>query len=291
MGAEFIPVMSGEEGASAVFSHTVTRQVTAEVENLRARLADALEEMGYSVLNENPLQARRGHSARVQYGCSQDILDYKASLNVGLKSISSNSVRLTFNYDVTSSQLTKGDRNTLTREAEAILATALARATANHCFACGAETAGSSKFCRRCGSALSAATPAETEVLRLTSNANASQKTIGTGLAFFLLAVALSLMLFFGSSDPIKFAKMVKVIGILSTTLGAGGILMIIFGWLKLRRIVSWPIGQESYLPLRRAPITDANVPDTNELPPASIHHPVTEATTDLLPHEIKRAS
>lgn len=44
------------------FDHDVPRIVAGDAESLRARLADALEQMGYRVLNENPIQARRGAS-------------------------------------------------------------------------------------------------------------------------------------------------------------------------------------------------------------------------------------
>lgn len=295
MGAEFIAAMSDDGGMSFSFDHDVTRQVAGDIESLRTQLADALEETGYRVLNETPLQARRGTKSSAQSGCSQNILDYQTFLEVGLKPTGANSSRVTFAYTVKgmySGCMTKGDRNTLTREAEAIIATALARTAVAQCSTCGADTSGSSRFCRRCGAPLSVSTPAETEVLRLTSNANASQKTIGTGLLFFLMTAALLATVFLiGSDDPIRQAKLVRVMGTLSAALGTAGMLLVLWGWFKLRQMINQTIEQDAVTVPRRKTVEGVIVPDTNELPPASIQHPVTEATTDLLPHEIKRAS
>lgn len=295
MGAEFIAAMSDGGGMYSSFDHDVTRQVVGDIESIRAKLLDALEESGYRVLNETPLQARRSTKSSAQSGCSQNILDYQTTLEIGLKPIGPNSTRLTFAYTVKgvySGYITKGDRNTLTREAEAILATALARTVSTHCSACGADTIGSSRFCRQCGAPLSASIPAEAEVLRLTSKTNASQKTIGTGLLFFVMAAALLAAVFLvGSDDPVRQAKLVKIMGTVSAALGSAGMLMVFWGWMKLRQLISQPIEQDALPTPRRNLIEGVSVPDTNELPPASIQYPITEATTDLLPHEIKRAS
>lgn len=294
MGAEFIAAMSDSSGMSFSFDHDVTCQVVGDIESLRAKLADALEETGYRVLNETPLQARRSAKSSAQSGCSQNILDYQTTLEIGLKPTGANSSRVTFAYTVKgvySGYMTKGDRNTLTREAEAIIATALARTAAARCPACEADTAGSSRFCRQCGVPLIVAIPAETEVLRLTSNANASQKTIGTGLLFFLMTAALLATVFLiGSDDPIRQAKLIRVMGTFSAALGTAGMVLVFWGWFKLRQMTNQTIEQDAPVP-RRKTVEGVIVPDTNELPPASIQHPVTEATTDLLPHEIKRAS
>ena len=95
MGAKY----SGAMGDTN-FDHDVTRIVAGDAESLRARLASALERMGYRVLNENPIQARRGARGLARSGCSQDILDYHRSLYIGLKSAGANSTRVTFAYTV-----------------------------------------------------------------------------------------------------------------------------------------------------------------------------------------------
>lgn len=295
MSAEFIPMMTNDGGMYQIFEFDVTRHVVGDAETVRAGLTDALEQLGYRVLNDNPIQARR--ITRGGAGCefSSDVLDYQTTLNIGLKSVGSNSTRVVFDYKVKGTAggwLSKGDRKTLTREAEAIIATAMTRATGTHCSACGNDTAGSSRFCRKCGSPLTAAAaPAEKEVLRLTARTNAAQKNLGFGLLFLLIGAALLLILPFGSADPIKFVKLVKIIGFLSSAFGGIGLWMIFYSWFKLRQVVSQPIEQDSLPAPRRNVIESLPVPTTNELTPVSIQHPITEGTTDLLPHEIKRAS
>src|SRR5262245_66345600 len=80
----------------ASFDHDVTRIVAGDAESWRVRLAGALEQMRYRVLNENPIQARRGASGLARSGCSQDILDYHRSIYIGLKSAGANSTRVNF---------------------------------------------------------------------------------------------------------------------------------------------------------------------------------------------------
>lgn len=297
MGAEFISTMSNGGGMYYTFEHDVTRHVFGDAESVRARLTDALEQMGYRVLNDNPIQARRSAKSSATSGCSQDILQYQTTLNIGLKTAGINLTRVTFDYEIKgvySGYMTKGDRRTLTREAEAILALAMARSSATHCAACGADTAGSSRFCRQCGSPLTIATPPQMEVLRMTSNANASSKNIGMGLFFVLLAGLVLPLLFLHTDDPVRYAKILKVVLALSSSFGIAGLLMVLFGYWRLRNTINKPIELDALPQSPRRGFSEnnreINAPDTNELPPTSIQHPVTEATTDLLPHEVKRA-
>jgi len=303
MSAEFIAAM-GDDGTSYTFEHDVTRQVAGSADTIRARMADALEQMGYRVLNENPLQARRGAKGCAQSGCASDILAYQTVLNVGVKSTGANSSRVTFDYTVKgvySGYLSKGDRNTLTREAEAILAQAMARAASAHCPACGVDTAGSSRFCRQCGASLGAVVTAEVEVLKLTSGANASYSNLSGGIFFLALGAALLLVMPFGSDDPVKFAKLVKAISFISIALGGTGLTMLMVGLARLRQLVRRDIEPDAAPVLPRRGIKEspgqkvANAPTTSALqaalPPLSASHSVIEVTTDLLPHEVKRAS
>jgi len=285
MGAEFTAAMS--DSGFYTFEHDVTRIVAGDPESVRARLADALEQMGYRVPDENPLHARRSARGGAMTGCSTNVLNYSTSLNVGLKSAGPNSTRVTFDYvvkQVYTGYLSKGDRHTLTREAEAIIALATARATPSTCSSCGAEIVGGSRFCRQCGAPKNAAYPAELEVLRLTAGANASYKSIAPGALFIIIALLLPLMLFFLDQDHVKFTKRVMVISALASALGASGLIMLLTGLFRLRELAKPPAEAES-LPPRRS----IGVPDTAELPPPSVQHSVTEATTDLLSQKAER--
>ena len=297
MGAEYSGAMGGIS-----FDHDVTRIVAGDAESLRARLAGALEQMGYHVLNENPIQARRGASGLARSGCSQDILDYRRSLDIGLKSAGANSTRVTFAYTVkgvSSGYLTKGDRNTLTREAEAIVSLAQSRATLSYCPACGADGAGGTRFCRQCGAPVAASDPPELDLLRLTADANASYKTIVAGAIFILVGLLAPMLIFMKITlfPSLEEAKLVKLMALVLGSLGATGLSFLIAGLWRLGRTIRHrPEREELPAPSRRSFVEGVNPPDTAALPPQSIQpiqHPaqqsIADATTGLLPQEVNR--
>jgi hypothetical protein len=296
VGAEYMGAMGG-----ASFDHDVTRVMAGDAESLRARLAEALERMGYRVLNENPIQARRSASDMAKTGCSQDILDYHRSLDIGLKSAGANSTRVTFAYTVkgvVSGFITKGDRATLTREAESIVALAQSRAALSYCPACGAGGVGGTRFCRQCGAPVASADPPELDLLRLTADANASFKNVVTGAIFALIGMLVALSLFFLKliqfPDHSEGAKLMKLMALFLGAFGAPGLAFIIAGLWRLRRTIKYrPEREELPAPSRRSSVEGVNPPDAAALPPQSIQHPaqhsVTEATTGLLPQEVKQ--
>ncbi len=292
MSAEFLAAMGDGSGMYYHVEHDVTRTVFGDVESVRARLSDALEQIGYSVLNEAPIQAKRRGTTAGSSGCSTDILDYPASLTVGLKAAGPGATRVTFAYVVRHPYgfLTKGDRHTLTREAEAIVALANARAFPANCPSCGAAVTGGTRFCRQCGApASAAAAPAELDLLHLTAGANAGYKGAGWGAIFLLIALLLPLLLFFGSDDPARFAKMVKVISIVGGSLGLSGLLLLSSGLWRLAKALNRTPDRDLREPIAPPVRRDLAAPATNELPPASASpHSVTDATTDLLPHEVR---
>jgi len=294
MGAEFTGAMGDTS-----FDHDVTRIVAGDAEGLRARLADALEKMGYRVLNENPIQARRGARSLANSGCSQDILDYRRSLDIGLKPAGSNATRVTFAYTVKgvySGYITKGDHNTLTREAEAIIALAQSRAALSYCPACGADGAGGSRFCRQCGAPVAAADPPELDLLRLTAGANASYKNIVAGAICILTGLLVPALFFLFKSDTMSVEKLLKLTALLVGLVSGTGVVFLMAGLWRLGRTIKHrPEQEELPAPSRRAFVEGANPPGAAALPPQSIQYPVqhsvTEATTGLLPQEVKRTN
>jgi hypothetical protein len=317
MGAEYTGMM-GETN----FDHDVTRVVAVDAENLRARLAGALERMGYRVLNENPIQARHGARGLARSGCSQDILDYRRSLDIGLKSTGANATRVTFAYTVKgvySGYVTKGDRNTLTREAEAILALAQSRDALSRCPACGADGIGGARFCRKCGAPVAASDPLELDLVRLTADANAGYNNIMAGLLFIIpgaLIPLLTLLLIYFKHDAMITEKILKLAVLCLSLVSGIGLGFLIAGMRRLGKIVKRepepqgtyvelygiafgvgkmvgrePEPQDTPSPSRR----DISAPGAVALPPQSIQHPVqnsvTEATTGLLPQEVKRTN
>jgi hypothetical protein len=318
MGAEYTGMM-GETS----FDHDVTRVVAVDVENLRTRLAGALERMGYRVLNENPIQARHGARGLARSGCSQDILDYRRSLDIGLKSTGANATRVTFAYTVKgvySGYLTKGDRNTLTREAEAILALAQSRDALSRCPACGADGIGGARFCRKCGAPVAASDPLELDLVRLTADANAGYKSVAGGLIFIvvgaLIPLLIPLLTYLFKHDAMSAEKILKLAVICLSVVSGIGLGYLIAGMRRLGKMVrrepepqgtyvesygiAFGVGkmvgrdpepQETPTPSRR----DISAPGRVALPPQSIQHQVqksvTEATTGLLPQEVKRTN
>jgi hypothetical protein len=289
MGSDYTGMMGDTS-----FDHDLTRIVAGDAESLRARLTGALEQMGYRVLNENPIQARHGASSLARTGCSQDILDYRRTLDIGLKSAGANATRVTFAYTVTgvnTGYLTKGDRNTLTREADAVIALAQSRAALSYCQECGADGAGGTRFCRKCGAPVAASDPPELELLRLTAGANAGLKNIGGGLLFIALGTLIPLIIYLFKHDTMSAEKMLKLTFYLSIISGIG-LGLLIAGIGRLRKTVDRKLEpQGAPSPSRR----DIEPPDTAALPPQSIQsplqHSVTEDTTGLLPQEVKRTN
>ncbi len=280
------------------FDYDVVRVVAGDAESLRARLLVALEQMGYQVINENPIQARRGASSQAETGCSQDILDYRRTLDIGLKSAGSNATRVTFAYavNVVTGYMTKGDRHTLTREAEAIIALAESRAALSYCPSCGADVAGGARFCRQCGFPRTASNPAELDLLRLTANANASYKNILMGAIFILSGLLTPALLLLFKHDTMTVEKLLKLTALLASLVSTPGVFFLLAGLWRLGRAISRkPEHDELSAAPRRGFAEELNPPAAAALPPQStqhpIQHPITEVTTGLLPQEVKRTN
>ena len=62
--SEFIAVAGASGGNYGVGEYTTRRVMPGDVETVRARLVYALESLGYAVVSENPLQARRASRKR-----------------------------------------------------------------------------------------------------------------------------------------------------------------------------------------------------------------------------------
>ena len=192
------------------------KQVLAgDEEGVRARLVEALETLNYLVLGERPLQAKRGARGLGAYYASADVRDYPTKLNISLKPLGAGATLVTLDYEVTHAGgvSTKGDRQTLRREAEAIFALAADRAEPSSCRACGAYNAGDARFCRLCG-AQCAAEPAELEVLRLEAGARAGHQLNVIGIVWGLLVMLLSLLLVSsGKESTVKLGLTIMMLG------------------------------------------------------------------------------
>lgn len=281
MGSEVI--LMGDSGSTMGTSeHFITRHIAGDVEAVRMRLVVALEEMNYRVVTENPLIAKRAARGSGVWGGSTDVLDYPATITIGLKASGRGATRANFDYVVKHPMLSGGDKQTLTREAEAIIALAMRRAPVS-CAACGVEIVTESRFCRQCGAPTGAAKPAELEVLRLTAGGRAGYQLTVIALVFLLLALLPPLLPLLKSfPDPARFMRVVRGVIILSGILSGIGFWTLIAGLRRLHLTLN-PKGTEEPAIAPRLP----GAVRTNELPPAEespLPGSIVDGTTDLLP-------
>ena len=78
-------------------------------ETVRAQLMDALEVLGYDIIEDEPnIIARRGSKGWGGSYMSANALDYATTLTLRLKSIGANSTRVTFDYLIKHGMFNKG---------------------------------------------------------------------------------------------------------------------------------------------------------------------------------------
>src|SRR5687767_11322245 len=186
--SEFIAAMGSSGNEMTVSEYTCQRVLTGETEAVRARLVCAIENLGYVVVSDSPLQARR---KRLRNIVAADFLDHPRKLAVGLRQVGASAALVTFDFAVThGGWVTKGDMLTLEREADAIAALAASPPATGLCPSCGTENGGDARFCRLCGAPNTTAEPAEMEVLRLTASSRAGLQEIVSGLVVVALTAA-----------------------------------------------------------------------------------------------------
>lgn len=259
------------------------KQVLAgDAEGVRARLIDALEAMNYRVLGEQPLRAKRSARGLGAFYVSADVRDYPTTLTVALKPAGAGAVLVTLDYEVTHAGgvSTKGDRQTLRREAEAILALAAERAGPTSCRRCGAYNTGDSRYCRLCGAHCAAGEPAELEVMRLTAGARAGHQLNVTGMALGLLTLLVVLLLTASGKASMKQGLLMFMLG------EVVALVVMSFGAAYLHRSLNQgERGEQSPAGARGA------FPPTvyESLPPPAPRGSVTEGTTELLEAQTER--
>ncbi len=216
------------------FEHHFRRTIPGDIDSVRQRLSDVIEGFGYIVLGDAPIQAKRPRQKSIWVAM---VLDYDVTLTIALKPISSASTLATFDYEI-EQLFTKGERQALEREAEAIIALAISASAEVFCPSCGIENAGNARFCRGCGKPASRTQlPPELEVMRLTATASGSQIEITLGLIFSLLIplIALPIILFAGATKGVVSGWILLV---LSELLGA---YFLILGMRRLHRALNPP--------------------------------------------------
>ena len=259
---------------TTISDHDLTLAIPGDVGSVRARLINAIQTLGYKVLGDQPLYARRGSQCSAKWDCSLNVLDYPTTVTISLKQTNDAAVLATFNYEVKSyMRMTKGDRQTLAREAEAIAALAMERAAASACRTCGTQVTDESNFCRRCGAPLTLDVP-ELEILRLTRNARSSYHNIFVGLIVFMLALLTVVPWFFMIGGRIVTPML--WVGI---PLATYGLFLLFNGARQLHKTLN-PATTKT-IATAAHPAFKSSV-TTTALPPAPVSS-VTEVTTNLL--------
>ena len=221
-------------GASGAGEHLLSRILLGDVESVRSRLADGLEQLGYYVLKEEPLVARRAARGWAAWLGSNNVLNYSVALTVAVKPLSAGVARITFCYALKHRMLTNSGRQTLTREAEAIIALAAMRSASAGCVACGATAAVGSRFCRQCGTPTVSSEPAEVEVLKVTAGLCAGYtRTVFGAIILALAFIALLLALTTAAEPPTGV-----VVGV-SLLLGALGWTLLLTGLRRLHHTLN----------------------------------------------------
>jgi hypothetical protein len=258
-------------GVGTYAEHNFRKVIPGQIETVRARLCDVLEDFHYVVLNENPIQAKRPAQKNVM---TANVLEYDARLTIALKPISAASTLATFDYAVPY-LFTIGDKVSLEREADAMIAMALAPMKKSVCLACETEHVGAVKFCRVCGTPLvRSKLPAEIEVMRLMADTSAAYIETGWGLLVFLLTLLISIpLIFFGKPKAVTAGWVLLAVGNLL------GFLFLASGVWRLKRtmITNREAQQAAQIeaPREISNAERAALPP----PPASI----TEGTTELI--------
>ena len=257
-----------------ISDHDLTLAIPGEVASVRARLVNAIQALGYKVLGDQPLYAKRGKQGAARWDCSLNVLDYPTTLTISLKQTNDAAVLATFNYEIKSYMgMTKGDRQTLACEAEAIAALAMERSAISACRTCGTQVTDESHFCRRCGAPLALDVP-ELEVLRLTRNTRGSYHSIFVGMISLLLAfLAVFPWLIFNGG---RIVGPMLWVGI---PLASYGLFLLLQGAWQLHRTLN--PGTTKSVTTTAQPAFKSTI--TTALPPAPVNASVTEGTTNLL--------
>ena len=277
--SDLIVLSDGNVSPYHTTEHYLRRVLVGDRESVRNRLIAAMERLGYDILDDEESVVRGRRQARgwgTAYS-SADVLDYPMTLMVKLKPQGEHATRATFDYVVKHPSLSKGEKEILTREAEAISALATVRAIDKVCSACGTESTDDSKFCRHCGTKMTVES-SELEILRMSAEIRAGYtsvvSTFVSSLAGFgATGAALIWMLATGT-----FVKGIGTLVVIGLALNFLSLLFVCFGWNRVTRSLNRPkvpdeLGAEP-APLQLFPV--------GSRPPTPVGS-VTERTTNLL--------
>lgn len=273
-------VVATSSEAVLLTEHYSQRVLFGDAENIRANLKYALEKLNYFIESEQPSLIAKRKTQLSDYGgklLAGNVLPFVKRLQIPLSPVTENSTVANFGYAVMNSSVTKGDRQTIEREIDALVALASSRRLQAPCPACGANNTKDSRFCRVCGIPNIAGEPAELEVLRLTANARAAHQKIVGGAIFVLCWITVFLPLWLLSQQGALIAAVMLSGGTLF------GLLWSLSGIARLHRTLN--PSSDARKTLASAQDSSRKIPSAqiDSLPSQPSNASVTERTTKLL--------
>lgn len=262
--------------------------LAGDVESVRLRIVDAMESVGYDIIEEEPnIIGRRGASGWGTWYGSADVREYPMTLTVRLKPLTPSSTRATFDYLIKHPMLSKGDVNVVLQEAKTIAALSKIQLVEKICSVCETESTDDSRFCRKCGAPLTSE-QAELEVLRVVAETRAGQTSVMTAnvlASISTILVLLALIFTAIGSFPPKSIIIILSFGLACIVLT---LMSTLFGWNRFSRALKKPLEQTQHVP-RNIPHS-LETGEFEQLPPRQPRGSVTDGTTNLLEEEWVRS-
>lgn len=289
--SDFLIVDSSSGNPYQTTEHYLRRVLVGDAESVRARIVSVLERLGYDVIDDDNamIRGRRGASGWGIYYSSADVLDYPRTLVVKLKSSGEHATRVTFDYVIKHPSLSKGEKEILTREAEAISSLATVRKREKLCAACGTESTDDSKFCRRCGTPMTVQN-VELELLNMAAEIRAGYTSVVASEIVMVASTAITgAALIAALATGVDFGKGLGTLLIIGMALALLNVFFIAFGWNRISRSLKSKPKSETGQPephLQFPPTLEKFLPDSSPIP-----HSVTEGTTSLLEEDFRRTA
>lgn len=268
--------------------HYLQRVLAGNVNDVRRRLTLALERLDYDFIDDGDfeIQARRNSRGWAGASASADVLDYPRTLIIKFKPQSENLTRASFVYVVKHPWLQRGEKEILTREAETLAALSTVRVTDKVCAVCGTESTDESRFCRKCGAAMTSDETA-LEILRMSAETRSGHTSVAIGtiigllLALANIAAIFALLVSGAGNRGVFIFLSVGIFLSLLTVLSNG------FGWKRLNNALKMSDKDSQIQKI----LADKNIHNTsggktNALPPPPSYSVIEDTTALLKPDE-----
>lgn len=265
--ADLTVLQSGDSNPYHTTEHYLRKVLVGDVASVRIRIISALERLGYDLIDDEDLtvRGRRGASGWGAFHSSADVLDYPRTLVVKLKAAGDHATRVTFDYVIKHPSLSTGEKDILTREAEAISSLATVRKIEKICPTCGTESTDDSRFCRKCGTPMTVEST-ELELLNMAAEIRAGYTSVVTSeivMAASTVALAISVLSVIATQTVLN--KGIWTFMLIALGLSVLNMIFIGFGWNRLSRslkrktkssemnrpgaVLNFPTNVETYLP------------------------------------------